>query len=220
MNRFSFSLLLNDCKTVITAHSGCENTAANSREHILAAIESGCEMVEVDVRMADGLLYLSHDLPGDYRSCVTLRECFSMIKPQENLGINIDAKTEGLPDAVLALASKFDLNRRIIFTGSCNSDRARIAAQGSEMWRSMWDGDRIADGIQANMRDGSPLLNVHYPMITDEYDRTLRATGGRFSAWTVDDPAEIRRFLEAGIGNITTRKPHLAMTLRREIQGT
>ena len=53
-------------KTIITAHSGCEKTPENSREHILAAIASGAEMIEVDVRQAeDGTLYLSHDVPEE-----------------------------------------------------------------------------------------------------------------------------------------------------------
>ena len=37
-------------RTVITAHSGCENTSPNSREHIAEAIKSDAEMIEVDVR--------------------------------------------------------------------------------------------------------------------------------------------------------------------------
>ena len=66
MNRYSPKYLLQQKKTVITAHSGCEGTPDNSREHILAAIASGAEMIEVDVRQApDGTLILSHDVPED-----------------------------------------------------------------------------------------------------------------------------------------------------------
>lgn len=207
-------------KTIITAHSACENTPANSEAHILAAIASGAEMIEVDVRMdADGTLYMSHDLPENPKACVPLRRLFELVKDEENLHMNLDVKTEGLIESVMALAGEYLSADRIVFTGACNSERALCNKLGADMWRSMWKGEHIPDGIEANKKDKSPYLNVYYPMITDQYDQDLRAIGGQFSAWTVDSEEMLVHFLKMGIGNITTRKPVLAMKLRREIQG-
>ena len=206
-------------KTVITAHSGCEQTPPNSREHILAAIASGSEMIEFDVRMVNGELLLSHDEPEDPGACVTLRECFSLVAPEENLHMNIDVKTEGLLAPVMAMAKEFPLEGRIIFTGACNDDRALALSLGADMWRSMWPGMEIADGIADNKKDGSPFLNVAYCMITEENNRELIENGLAFSAWTVDKEYFLRLFLRMGVANITTRNPVLAMKLRREIQG-
>ena len=47
MKRYSPAEVWAEGKTVITAHSGCEKTAPNSREHILAAIASGAEIIVV-----------------------------------------------------------------------------------------------------------------------------------------------------------------------------
>lgn len=206
-------------KTIITAHSGCEKTPPNSREHLLAAIASGAEMIEFDVRMIDGVLILSHDEPEDPATCVTLRECFTMIAPEENLHMNIDVKTEGLIEPVMTLAKEFPLEGRIIFTGACNNDRALALSLGADMWRSMWPGMEISDGILDNKKDGSPFLNVAYCMITEENNRALMENGLAFSAWTVDKEYFLRLFLKMGIANITTRNPVLAMKLRKEIQG-
>ena len=206
-------------KTVITAHSGCEKTPPNSREHILAAIASGSEMIEFDVRMVNGELLLSHDEPEDPSACVTLRECFSLVAPEENLHMNIDVKTEGLLEPVMALAKEFPLEGRIIFTGACNDDRALALSLGADMWRSMWPGMEISDGIRDNKKDGSPFLNVAYCMITEENNRELIENGLAFSAWTVDKEYFLRLFLRMGVANITTRNPVLAMKLRKEIQG-
>ena len=219
MERFSPAQVWEKGKTVITAHSGCEKTAPNSKEHILAAIASGAEMIEVDVRMAEGELVLSHDVPEDISACVTLRECFSLVAPEENLHMNVDVKTEGLLEPVMALAKEFGLVGRIIFTGACNEDRELALSLGVDMWRSMWPGQEIADGIAANKKDGSPFLNVAYCMITEENDKDLRENGFGYSAWTVDKEYFIRLFLKMGISNITTRNPVLAMKLRKEIQG-
>lgn len=220
MNRYSPKEVLGQGKTVITAHSGCEKTPDNSREHILAAIASGAEMIEVDVRQAeDGTLYLSHDVPEDISVRPTLRELFELIAPEKNMEMNLDVKTEGLIEPVMALAKEFGLEGRIVFTGACNSNRALANSLGAEMWRSVWEKELLEEGISDNAKDGSPYLNVYYGMITEEYEKDLRAVGSSFSAWTVNDEANIRRFLEMGIANITTRTPVLAMKLRREIQG-
>ncbi len=220
MERYSPKELLQKGKTVITAHSGCEGTKDNSREHILAAIASGAEMIEVDVRQAaDGTLYLSHDVPQDIGVRPTLRELFEQVAPAQNMEMNLDVKTEGLIEPVMTLAEEFNLAHRIVFTGACNADRALANQLGAEMWRSMWDKEYIPDGIAANKTDGSPYLNVYYPMITEEYEQALREIGSSFSAWTVNKEEDIRRFLNMGIANITTRQPVLAMRLRKEIQG-
>ena len=220
MNRYTPQEVLKQGKTVITAHSGCEGTPDNSREHILAAIESGSEMIEVDVRMAeDGTLYLSHDVPEDISVRPLLRDLFELVAPQENLEMNLDVKTKGLIEPVMALAAEFGLAKRIVFTGECNADRALANSLGAEMWRSVWERRLLPDGIADNKADGSPFLNVYHPMITQEYENELRSFGSSFSAWTVNDEENLRRYLEMGIANITTRTPRLAMKLRREIQG-
>ena len=78
---------------VITAHSGCEKTPANSIEHIKAALNSGAEMLEVDIRRAQGGgLFLSHDVREDYTGCPSLADCFALIAPAA-ICINCDVKT-------------------------------------------------------------------------------------------------------------------------------
>lgn len=218
--RYSPKALRAQQKTIITAHSGCEGTADNSHDHIRAAIASGAEMIEVDVRRAeDGTLYLSHDVPQDISVRPTLRELFALAAQAENLEMNLDVKTEGLIEDVMALAAEFDLAHRIVFTGACNDDRALANSLGAEMWRSVWDAEHMRAGIEDNRSDGSPYLNVYYPLITQAYEDELRSAGGSFSAWTVNKEEDIRFLLNMGIANITTRQPKLALKLRKEIQG-
>lgn len=216
--RYDYRELISRGITVITAHSGCEGTAPNSMEHIKAAIASGAEILEVDVREKDGLLFLSHDENAAPVSCVPLSECFKLVSEAENLCMNLDLKTEGLVSPVLALAREYGLCSRIVFTGACNDRRAEANRGGADMWRSMWPGDNVEDGIAENIKDGSPALNVYFKMITPEYDAALRVHGFGFSAWTVDKEEDIIRFLKMGITNITTRQPVLAMKLREELQ--
>ena len=219
MKRLSPAEVLSLGKTIITAHSACEGTPPNSIAHVKAAIASGAEIIEFDVRMAEGTLILSHDVPETPAECPTLREAFALIAPEENLFMNVDVKTEGLIPHVMEVAKEYGLCERIIFTGACNGDRELAMSFGGDMWRSMWPGQEIADGIAANKADGSPFLNVAYCMITPENNKALSEEGFAFSAWTVDKEYFLRLFLRMGIANITTRNPVKAMELRREIQG-
>ena len=219
MKRLSPAEVLSLGKTIITAHSACEGTPPNSIAHVKAAIASGAEIIEFDVRMAEDTLILSHDVPENPAECPTLREAFALITPEENLFMNVDVKTEGLIPHVMELAKEYGLCERIIFTGACNDDRELAMSFGGDMWRSMWPGQEIADGIAANKEDGSPFLNVAYCMITPENNKALSEEGFAFSAWTVDKEYFLRLFLRMGIANITTRNPVKAMELRREIQG-
>ena len=209
--------------TVITAHSGCEGTPPNSRAHILAAIASGAEMVEVDIRQRDGLLYLSHDEGEDPRECVSFDEFLEQISPVPALRVNCDVKTDGLIEPVMAAANAKGQGWRILFTGQCNHRGDLIASLGADLWISMWPGrdneTAVRDTADACTAT-DPILNVHLSMISAENYAYLRERGMDFSAWTVDNEADLRRFLEMGITNVTTRKPSLAMALRDEIQGT
>ncbi len=50
------------CYTLITAHSGCNNTPPNSMKSLIVGMESGADFVEVDVRTdKNGLPVLFHD---------------------------------------------------------------------------------------------------------------------------------------------------------------
>ena len=40
---------------MLTAHSGCDGTAPNSREYLLYALQSGADALEVDVRRRYGV---------------------------------------------------------------------------------------------------------------------------------------------------------------------
>lgn len=207
--------------TVITAHSGCEGTKPNSREHIEAAIVSGAEIIEVDVRCRDGRLYLSHDAASAPESCVSLAECFSMLAPT-GLKINCDLKEEALALPVMCLAARYGLRRRVIFTGQANTSAA-VQSLGCEVWLSLWDypkDDRELSGACETARAGGMrCLNLPYRMAAADANDRMKASGGGLSVWTADDEADIDAMLRLGVYNITTRRPVLALALRDKIQG-
>ena len=211
-------------KTVITAHSGCENTFPNSREHISEAIKSDAEMIEVDVRRSGNLLYLSHDVAEKPEEFVSLDEFLDMVMPYEKIRINFDVKTDELVPFVMEKVISRNMAKRAVFTGMCNDKKKEIEELGGELWMSLWPSlDNESDIMKMEERcisEDLTVINLHYSMITGENFERLKEKGLTFSAWTVDDEKEIRRLLEMGVFNITTRCPCLALKLRKEIQGT
>lgn len=210
--------------TIITAHSGCEGTLPNSREHILEAIASGAEMIEVDVRRCGELLYLSHDISENPVGCVSLEEFLDEMKPQSRMRINFDVKTEELVPLVMEKVNVRDMGKMAVFTGMCNNKKAEVEGLGAELWISLWpSGDNESEVVRGEkicLDETLCCINLHYSMITEENEKRIRETGLSFSAWTVDDEEEIKRLLKMKIKNITTRRPRLALKLREEIQGT
>ena len=221
MSYYCAKELMKQGKTIITAHSGCENTPDNSLEHIHAAIASGAEMIEVDLRMRpDGTLYLSHDVPESLDARPLLTDLLALIAGTEHMGINLDAKEEGLIAPAMELVRAYGLTDRVIFTGSCEGDRALAVSLGTDVWCNLAEeGETVEEGLRKILNNGSPCLNACYRQITSEDKQLLQSCGRGVSTWTINDEENLRRYLQMGVMNITTRIPVLAMKLRKEIQG-
>ena len=222
--RYSPQLIRGAGLTTITAHSACEGTPPNSHEHILAAIASGAEYIEVDVRFDGEQLYLSHDLPEDPAKCVKFDTLLQMIAPYPSLFVNCDVKTEGLLSLVAEAAKRYGVGHRVLFTGQCNRRGKEIAALGCDLWHSLWrsedsDGD-IRRAAAFCKESGCAFLNMDKRMVMAQNLDFLRSQGLNASVWTPDDEETLRFLLEKRVANITTRKPRLALALRDEIQGT
>ena len=204
-------------KTIITAHSGCEGTAPNSMDHIRTGLTCGAEMIEIDIREKDGLLYLSHDL-GDPEACVSFGAFLDELAKAPGVRVNCDVKTDGLAEAVLKAAAEKGLTDRIVFTGSCMGEEALIGKLGGEFWHSIWDPEEYAPALRSMEKSGAKILNMPCRFATEETMKEAEALGKGFSCWTADREEEIRRLLALGVYNITTRHPVLALKLRAELE--
>lgn len=201
-------------KTLITAHSGAENTVDNTIESIRVMSDCGADIIEIDVRVHNGVLVMSHDEPEG--ECDTLEAAFEIVREHPGLRMNIDLKQTGIVEAVADLAAKCGVEDRLLFTGGVNeADVAVARARGLTIWYNNDIFPEGADWIEGIEKLGFDTLNLYYGDVND----ALRGHAGKLSVWTVDGESLLRRFLEAGVKSITTRIPGLAMKLRDEIQG-
>lgn len=213
--------------TMITAHSGSDGTPDNSLEFVRYALSTGADALEVDIH-ADGRgeFYISHDATQEPRP--SLHEVFALLKTGRQK-INCDLKDEGIEQGVLALAEVCGVRERVLFSGSVSPRQlSRDAAlractflnlecavpELAQRADSMPTGREIAAAAKACKQCGAQVVNVHYSVCTEENLAVFQAYGIRVSAWTVDDPREAQRLLQAGLYNLTTRTPALLCQLR------
>ena len=220
--------------TTITAHSACEGTEPNSREHILAASASGAEYIEIDIRYDGEQLYLSHDKTVDSAHCVKFETLLQLISPYPTLFVNCDVKTDGLLEMIGATAKRYNMEHRILFTGGSNNRHEECRALGADLWYSLWrinnsDSEegikalneaQIRDAVEHCKKTNCPCINIDKRIVTAENIAFVKENGLNYSVWTVDNEDQIRFLLEHRVANITTREPRLALRLRAEIQGS
>lgn len=211
---------------VITAHSGCEGTPDNSLEHIRTAIASGAEMLEIDIRKYGDVLYLTHDEQADTARCATLAQCFELVAGADGICVNCDVKTTGLTGDVCRLAAEYGIEDRIVFTGSVGMDELdALEKSPADWWLSLWRSDREAEQLAdacafyKDTHDLYRVINLDGRMVNDALLKTVDENGYGLSVWTINREEDIRRAMAAGVMNITTRQPKLALAIRKELFG-
>ena len=74
-----------------------------------------------------------------------------------------------------------------------------------------WHLDKMVDFVKLLKADG---INLPYWCLTDQLAEACRENGIFFSVWTVNEADKIRRCIELGAGNVTTRTVRLALETR------
>lgn len=200
-------------KTLITAHSGAENTVDNTLESIRVMADCGADIIEIDVRVYEGALVMSHDEPeGPVDS---LEDAFNIVREHPGLKMNIDLKQHGIVCTVAELAEKCGVADRLLFTGCVGEEDISVAREKNlTIWYNNDAMSESADWIAGIKELGFDTLNLYWGDVSEK----LYAHADKLSVWTVDGESLLRRFLEAGVKSITTRLPRLAIKLRNEIQ--
>ena len=148
--------------TMITGHSGFENTGGGSLKSVETAIRMGLDCVEVDVRLdPEGTPRLSHDEFKDYKSAVLLRDVFDLIA-RSSTCVNVDLKETRALYPVLALAEECRLKEgQLIFSGTVKGSTLAADASIIRRARVFWaHGDVLAYYFEKSGKPLSPGENV------------------------------------------------------------
>lgn len=227
-------------RTMITAHSGSDSTPDNSLDFIKKAMDIGADALEIDVnRDRNNRLVLFHDQnPDDTRACATLEEAFDLAAKHRTVKIMCDLKKPGLEAEVLKQAEKNRITGRIILTGrlpeiSYNREpfsccevflnfEDLLETEGIDIFSIPAEDEKnfteaVKLGAHKCMQYGVSVINTHYSLCTGPFFRIMENNGIRISAWTVDREEDIKRLLEKGIYNITTKTASRALFIRNSM---
>ncbi|MGM9630484.1 glycerophosphodiester phosphodiesterase [Butyricicoccus sp.] len=220
--------------TLLTAHSGADETPENSLEFIRYVLATEADALEIDVRRQtrSGTLVLSHD-----ELCVRgqplLRQAMELVSQHPSMCINCDLKEPGLEQQVFRLADEMQIVNRLIFSGTVDPAALteipiprehvylNIEEQIPELYgRCRQDAayalraaEKICDICSSY---GIRTVNVFQGLVTDPFLEILNSREKDISVWTVDEETRLAYFLSHGVRNITTRRLTAALSVRQE----
>ena len=218
---------------IITAHSGCDGTKDNSLEFIGYALASGADCLEVDVRLdPNGELSLSHDETGG--ECVKLEEAFVLLREKPDKKMNCDLKLKRLEIPVYRLASQYHVEKQLIYSGEVDTEllaesrnkfsEAEIYLNIENLYPEIYNGretekwqEKVMEAIRKAADLSVSCINAEYHILTEPVLSCMAKQGLRCSAWTVNEEQDIRRMLECGVANVTTRNLKGALNIRKEM---
>lgn len=200
----------------VTAHSGCLDTPENSMESLQAAVQSGVDIVEFDLRQSfDGTLVLSHDIVVSEASCVTLEEAFDYLQGKK-VQINVDVKEVRTLSALHTMVYRYGLEDRVFLTGigTGDVDNVRADCPGIDYYLNyspsrvkIFFSDYQQKLLAVVQESGAVGINCNYKYACATLSNLLHDNGYKLSVWTVDSKKTMKRILVCSPDNITTKYP-------------
>ena len=197
---------------LITAHGGALKTGRNSSRYFNEIYRHAVDVIEVDVWIKGGLIYISH-LPSLFpKKRLTLEYVFEYIE-KHNFKVNCDLKQRGIIGKVIALAEKKGVLDRLIFTGAVMPDDLPEVTAGEVYVNNCFYKPLIPRS--ENLKEIKKFLdecanphikgiNISYGYATEEFIREAEKLGVALSIYTVDNPSELKRIMNHNVANVTT----------------
>ncbi len=219
-------------RTMIVAHSGCDNTVQGSMEGIIAALNQNVDYVEVDLRVHKEKVYLSHNLidGNQLDRYTTFQDVLKLLAP-EKLKLNCDLKERSVFEYALKNLREYGMEERAVFTGEYeNSIDANakysyylnVDKKGLYLYNNVieeQDADKIIDFYRNSKDKAMAALNIDYRIISPSAKAKFYKSGIQISYWTVDDTNDIDHLLQNNVFSITTNNIAYAVLARERIQG-
>ncbi len=205
----------------VTAHAGALGLPENTISALLKAIESGVNIVEIDVSFRpDATPVIIHKDSPKQNEGVLLIDVFKAIKDKkvsDEIKINLDLKSIKNLATVQELVEKEGLRERVFFTGVDENWVGPVMAQSPLIPYYL---NASTDKKQRNTLEYAQSfadrlielncigLNCNYGEISKTLVDVLHKNSLLVSVWTVDKKKDMEKMLSLSVDNITTRKPN------------
>jgi glycerophosphoryl diester phosphodiesterase len=221
-------------RPLVIGHRGAAAIAPeNSRAALQAAVASGADAVEFDISPGLVLGHSPDELPDD---SLSLDAAFEELKPH-GLGLHLDVKLPGYEAEVVAAVRRHGLDERTYFSTAYAQSARRLGALAPDLRVAIgYPRDRYGvstalawpDGAKragaAALRQAMPIrvpillrqaratvLSLHHTLCSRAAVAASHRVGAPVLAWTVNDPAAVRRMRAAGVDGIVSDDPEMAL---------
>jgi glycerophosphoryl diester phosphodiesterase len=171
-------------------------------------------------------------LEGSADTVPTLADVLSVLAGAEGKQLHVEIKSDeakqpypGITSKVVAEIQRFGLAERCHLTSfdlSVLEECRRVAPDIARLVSVNADWAERQGGLEAflaRVDDLAEIVAIHHELMATEWALiSKRLSLDRLCVWTLNEEALIRRWLERGIGHLTSDTPDLALYLRREIQ--
>lgn len=202
-------------KTTVTWHAGAMDTPDNSIESIEEAVRVDSDIIEIDVTSRrDGTPVIAHREWDEDNDAVLFEDALNTAKPGRCL-LNLDIKNPAHIDRIVETVKKTGMMDRVFYTGI--EERFIPAVKGGEIKYYLnynagkdKENDVFLSALCDKIKElGAIGLNSCYDGLTPYTVRFVQSKGLLVSAWTVNDAETARCLFEAGVDNITSRRPDI-----------
>lgn len=224
-------------RPLVIGHRGA---AAVAPENTLAALEAavaaGVDIVEFDISPG---LRLGHSLDELPAEACSLDDALAFLR-QHQVGVHLDVKLPGYEQQVVEAVHRHELAERTLFSTAFAASARRLKALapggpvaigyprdrlGVSSLRWPRSAERAgAFALRQAMPARLPLLlrgarantlSLHHTLCSRAAVATAHRLGAPVLAWTVNDPAGVRRMVAAGVDGIVSDDPEMVVeTLR------
>jgi glycerophosphoryl diester phosphodiesterase len=226
-------------RPLVIGHRGAAAVAPeNTLAGLEAAVAARADLVEFDISPG---LRLGHSIDELPREAISLDEAFAFLKAH-GVGVHLDVKLPGYEEQVLEAIRRHDFGERAVISTTFAVTSRRFAVLAPELPRAIgYPRDRLgvsnlrwprlvqragATVLRQAMPARVPLLlrraranalSLHHTLCSRQAVATAHRLGAPVLAWTVNDPAGVRRVAAAGVDGIVSDDPEMTLATLRAL---
>jgi glycerophosphoryl diester phosphodiesterase len=220
-------------RPLVIGHRGAAAVAPeNTRAGLQAAVSAGADVVEFDISPGLVIGHSPDELPHEP---ISLEDAFEELKPHA-IGLHLDVKLPGYETDVVEAVRRHGLHGRTYFSTAYAQSARRLAELAPDLAvaigyprdrygvsKAPWPAAAKRAGA-ASLRQAMPIrvpillrqaratvLSLHHTLCSRASVAASHRAGAPVLAWTVNDPADVRRMLAAGVDGIVSDDPEMVL---------